>query len=183
MTESLSTSGPARLPDSPGPARPGKVRRLSSLLTSETFGGQAIRFAAVGAFNTLFSFGVFAALEQLLGHRIHYEVTLVIATVVGILEAYLLQRWLVYQVQGQWWRDLARFSSVYAVVLCVNLVVLPLLVEVWHLPVTPAQGAIMVLIAVGTFLTGRYFTFRRVTPAEPESSDAGIRLPTEGTES
>ncbi len=95
--------------------------RLRPLWSSTTLGSQAIRFAAVGAFNTVFSFGVFAAVQSGLDGRIHYLVALVIAHVAGILEAYILQRWLVYQVRGRWWPDLIRFSSVYAVVLVVLL--------------------------------------------------------------
>lgn len=135
----------------------------------------------MGAFNTVFSFGVFAAVQSGLDGRIHYLVALVIAHVAGILEAYILQRWLVYQVRGRWWPDLIRFSSVYAVVLVVNLVLLPLLVEVWHFPVIPTQGVIMVLVAVGTFLTGRYFTFRRSATSDG-SAGAAVPLPAEGHE-
>jgi putative flippase GtrA len=176
----LSEPGAAEPPGQES-LRPGLSGRLSSVLTGATIGGQAVRFAAVGAFNTIFSFGVFAVLQRMIGATVNYEITLVISTVVGIIEAYLLQRWLVYQVRGRWWRDLVRFSGVYGIVLCINLVLLPLAVEVWHLPVTATQGVIMVLVAIGTFLTGRYFTFRRPVPAEEASMNAA--LPTEGLES
>lgn len=153
---------------------------VTSLLRGASVGGQALRFAAVGVVNTLFSFGVFAAIQQLAHGRVHYEVVLVVSTLIGVLEAYLLQRWLVYQVRGRWWGDLARFSVVYGVVLCINLVVLPLLVEGGHLPVVPTQGAIMVIVAVGTFLTGRYFTFRRSVVATDDRTAVDTSVRTEG---
>lgn len=166
------------------PAQPNQARRgrfsVSSLVRGASVGGQAVRFAAVGVINTLFSFGVFAALQHAAHGRVHYEVTLVVATIIGVLEAYLLQRWLVYQVRGRWWGDLARFSVVYGVVLCINLVVLPLLVEGGHLPVVPTQGAIMVVVAVGTFLTGRYFTFRRSAVATDAATAVDTPVRTEG---
>ena len=100
----------------------GHVRRLS--------GYEPVRFVAVGAVNSLFAYLVFAGLHTALGERVHYTVVLVIATVVGILEAYVLQRWLTFRATGHWWKDLARFSTVYAVAFVVNLGTLPLLVEV-----------------------------------------------------
>jgi putative flippase GtrA len=55
----------------------------------------------------------------------------------------VLQRWLVFRVSGRWWRDLARFWSVYLVALAVNMLALPLLVELVHLPVLPAEAIVM----------------------------------------
>jgi len=127
-----------------------------------------LRFALVGVVNSAFSYAVFAGLQVAIGRRVHYLVLLVIAHIVGVLEAYVLQRWLVFQVSGHWWRDLARFWSVYLVALGVNLVALPLLVEVVHVPVLPAQAIIMVGTALGTFVAHRSFSFRRpaVRPIE-----------------
>jgi putative flippase GtrA len=120
-----------------------------------------MRFAMVGVVNSVFGFGVFAGLQFAIGGLMHYLVILLIAHVVSVLEAYLLQRWLVFRVSGQWWRDLARFWSVYLVALAINLVALPLLVEMAHVSVLPAQAIIMLGTALGTFVAHRSFTFRR----------------------
>jgi putative flippase GtrA len=125
---------------------------------------QVVRFALVGVVNTAFAFVVFAALQLTLGTRLHYMVILVVATAIGIVEAYILQRWLVFRVSGRWWRELVRFSSVYGVALGVNAVALPLLVEVVHVPVLPAQAIVMLGTALGTFGIHRVFTFRRPPP-------------------
>lgn len=113
---------------------------------------RAMRFFLVGVVNSLFSFGVFAALQITLRQHIHYLVVLAIAYVVGVLEAYVLQRWLVFRVSGHWWRDMAKFWSVYLVALGVNALALPALVEFLGVPVLLAQGAVMLATAVGTFV-------------------------------
>jgi hypothetical protein len=71
----------------------------------------------------------------------------------------------VFRVSGRWWRDLARFWSVYLVALAINLVALPLLVEIAHVSVLPAQAIVMLGVAMGTFVAHRRFTFRR--PRDP----------------
>jgi len=120
-----------------------------------------VRFFLVGILNSAFSFGVFAALQVTLGRHVHYLIVLALSHVVGVLEAYVLQRWLVFRVSGRWWRDLAKFWSVYLVALGVNAVALPALVEILGVPVLLAQGAVMLAIAVGTFVVHQAFTFRR----------------------
>ena len=122
---------------------------------------QMLRFAMVGVANSVFGFGVFAGLQLAVGGRVHYLVILLISHVVNVLEAYVLQRWLVFRVRGRWWRDLARFWSVYLVALAINAPALSLLVEVVHMAVLPAQSIIMVLTAMGTFVAHRSFSFRR----------------------
>jgi putative flippase GtrA len=122
---------------------------------------QVLRFAIVGVVNSVFAFGVFAGLQSTIGGRVHYLLVLVMAHVLGVLEAFVLQRWLVFRVSGWWWRDLARFWSVYLVALAVNLLALPLLVEVVHMPVLPAQAVVMLGTALGTFIAHRSFSFRR----------------------
>jgi len=145
---------------------------------------QVVRFALVGVVNSIFGFGVFAGLQIGIGAHVHYLIILVIAHVISVLEAYVLQRYLVFQVTGRWWRDLARFWSVYLVALAINAPALSLLVEVAHMAVLPAQALIMLVTAMGTFFAHRGFTFRRggrpAGAAEPREAalDLGPRAAT-----
>lgn len=136
---------------------------------------QVARFAVIGIVNTLFSFGVFAGLQVAIGGRVHYLVILVVSHVLGVLEAYVLQRLFVFRVVGRWWRDLARFWSVYLVALAVNLVALPILVEAGRVPVLPAQAIAMAVTALGTFVAHRSFTFRRPSQAADARADHAVR--------
>lgn len=174
------TSGPpSDLDDGPStgpgtredPSHPTVRQRISALLDR-----QVVRFAVVGVFNSAFSYGVFAGLQLTVGARVHYLVILMVSHVVGVLEAYVLARWLVFQVHGRWWRELLRFWSVYLVALGINAVALPLLVEVAHLAVLVAQAVIMLSIAFGSFFAHRHFTFRRSGASATAVGDEGLAV-------
>lgn len=137
-------------------------RRLTQLLDREI-----VRFAVVGVFNSACGYGVFAGLQLTIGTRVRYLVILMVSHVVGVLEAYVLARWLVFQVRGRWWRELLRFWSVYLVALGINVAALPVLVEVAHLSVLLSQAIIMLCTAFGSFFAHRCFTFRRSGQREP----------------
>ena len=134
--------------------------RSGALAAPGLLGSEGVRFVVVGGVNTLFGFGIFALLQSTLGTVVHYLVVLVVAQVIAVLEAYVLQRYVVFQARGRWWRDLVRFSSVYAAAFVANAAALPLLVEVLHMPVIPAQAVVMAVVALGTFVVHRNFTFR-----------------------
>lgn len=133
----------------------GPVARVRELL-----GLEIVRYGLVGAINTAFGYGLFIALQLTLGTVTHYLVVLVVSNVVSIVEAYVMQRWLVFRFTGGWWARLVRFSTVYLVALGVNVPLLSLLVEVVHLPVIPAQGIAIALQAFGTYAAHKLFTFR-----------------------
>lgn len=126
-------------------------------------GLEIVRFGAVGVANTAFGFAVFAVLQSALGTWLHYQVIVVISNVVSIVEAYILQRWLVFRFTGGWWAGLARFSTVYLVALGVSLLLMPVLVELLSVDPIPAYGVVLVVQALGTYLAHKLFTFRHRT--------------------
>lgn len=123
--------------------------------------GQLVAFLGAGAFNTAFAFGVFALLQITLADHVHYLVVLLIAHVLGVLEAFAVYRRGVFKVQGNVLRDLARFESVYLVALAVNAALLPLLVEVGGLPVIGSQFLVVVATSLVSFFGHKHFSFRR----------------------
>jgi putative flippase GtrA len=127
---------------------------------------QKLRFVLVGLANTAFGYGLFALLVIIVGSRVPYLISLLVAHVAGVLEAFILHRWLTFRVQGRVLGDLLRFWSVYLVALGVNLVLLPLLVEVGDLPVLLAQAIVLLLTALGSYVGHHRFSFRR-TATEP----------------
>jgi putative flippase GtrA len=121
---------------------------------------QRVAFLAVGATNTLFGYLLFAALLLLLGHRL-YLVALVCAYVLSVLVAFVLYRHLVFKVRGHVLADLWRFVTVYLAAFAVNLVVLPLLVELAHLPVLVAQAMIVLVTSLMSWVGHKHYSFRR----------------------
>jgi putative flippase GtrA len=127
------------------------------------------RYVAVGIINTAFGYGVFAVLDLAFGDTVPYLGLLLVAHVVSVLEAFVLHKVLVFRVQGRWFRDLSRFWSVYLIALGVNLVTLPLLVEIVGLPVLLAQAVVLATLTGATFLAHRHYTFRRPAASSPQS--------------
>jgi putative flippase GtrA len=136
---------------------------------------ELVRFGVVGLFNTAFGFTVFVILQLTLGTVVPYMVALVIANVVAILQAYVLQRRLVFRFTGGWWSGLLRFGVVNLGSFGVNLVLLPALHELLYVPVIPAQAIVTVVQALGTYIAHRLFTFRRTDlgpAAKPPGGDS-----------
>ena len=123
--------------------------------------GAGSRYIAVGAFITAYGYGLFAAIELLAGDHLPYLVVLLVTHLVSVLEAFVLHKLVVFRVPGYWLLDLARFWSVYAISLALNLMVLPLLVEGAGMDVLIAQAAFLVWMTGLTFIVHRRFTFRR----------------------
>ena len=121
---------------------------------------QRVAFLAVGATNTAFGYLLFAMLLLLLGHRL-YLVALVCAYVISVLVAFVLYRHLVFKVRGHVLADLWRFVMVYLAAFAVNLVVLPLLVELAHLPVLVAQAMIVLVTSLMSWVGHKHYSFRR----------------------
>jgi putative flippase GtrA len=123
-----------------------------------------VRYLLVGGWNTLFGWAVFVILQLTVGATIGYMAVLVIAQVVSVINAYLGYRWLVFRVQGSWWLDFFRFSTVYWIVFAVNLAALPLMVSVLGMNVIVAQTLFLVVTVIASYIAHNRFSFRRSGP-------------------
>lgn len=122
---------------------------------------QRVAFVLVGATNTVVGALWFIAFQLLIQDPLGYMAVLACAHVASVLCAFVLYRRFVFRVRGHVLRDLGRFELVNLGALAVNAALLPLLVEVAHLPVLASQ----LIIAAGTVLISffghRDFSFRR----------------------
>ncbi|WP_164514573.1 GtrA family protein [Pseudoxanthomonas sp. SGT-18] len=132
---------------------PGPLQRFVS--------DQRVLFLLVGGANTLFSTALFAALVLWFGPGVPSVVSLGIAWVVSLLAVFFVYRRLVFRVEGHFWLDLARFSSVNGMALLLNAGALALLVDLGGLPAIPVQVAITALVVVFNYVGHKYFSFRR----------------------
>ena len=126
---------------------------------------QRVAFLVVGAVNTvvgyLFFAGFLVTVGQLWGEPWGYLAALTCAHVVGVLFAFVLYRFIVFRVRGHVLADLWRFETVYLSALAVNFVLLPLLVEIAHLPVLLAQALIVFVTSVMSWVGHKHYSFRR----------------------
>jgi putative flippase GtrA len=132
--------------------------------SAQILADQRVRYLLVGGYNTVFGYGVFAALYLLIGDWAPYLALAFVANVVGVLNAFVAYRLLVFRVRGNLGRDLVRFSSVYLVAFVLNLALLPVAGEVIGLPTLLAQAVVLFVTAVISYLGHKNFSFRR--PAE-----------------
>lgn len=126
---------------------------------------QRVAFLTVGAINTLVGYLAFAGFLVTVG-RIWdkpwgYLAALACAHVVGVLFAFVLYRLVVFRVRGHLLADLWRFETVYLLALAVNFALLPLLVEIAHLPVLLAQALIVSVTSVMSWLGHKNYSFSR----------------------
>jgi putative flippase GtrA len=139
---------------------------------------QRIAFLLVGVTNTVVGTMWFIVFQALLERQLGYIVVLLCAHVAAVLCAFVLYRTFVFRVKGHLLRDLARFEVVNLSALGVNLVALPVLVEVFSLPVLLSQLIITGATMLISFFGHRGFSFRRsaaeldrtatsATPASP----------------
>ncbi|MEX0429643.1 GtrA family protein [Nocardioides sp. DS6] len=120
-----------------------------------------VAFLLVGGTNTLLGLAAFTALYYLWGDTLHYLGSLVLAYAVGIIVGFVLHRRFVFRVEGNVLVDLLRFTSVQVTSLALNAALLPLMVEVVHLPVVPAQVVSLALVVVASYFGHLLFSFRR----------------------
>jgi putative flippase GtrA len=120
---------------------------------------QQFRYLAVGGLNTLFSLGVFAALDLTTARYVGHYVVLTLAAVISIATAHTTQRKWAWLSQAPYFNELARFSSVYLVGYLLNLALLYTAHSGFGAPVIPTQVAITGLLTLGTFFVHRFWTF------------------------
>lgn len=129
---------------------------LRAVLADERF-----RFLVVGGVNTGFAYVVFAVLVVLFEAVVHYTLLLVATHVISVLFAYVLHRTLVFRIRGRWLRDLPRYWSVHLTGLGLNLVLLPILVDVVGMEVLVGQAFALFATAALSYLGHKHFSFRR----------------------
>jgi putative flippase GtrA len=134
----------------------GAAARVLRLVSSREFA-----FLVVGGLNTLLGLVSFALFYRLFGDTLHYLGSLVLAYVVGIGASFVVYRRFVYKVRGNVLVDLIRFTGVNAGTFFLNAVCLPILVELAHIPVIPAQVISIAVVTAASYVGHTFFSFRR----------------------
>ena len=120
---------------------------------------EQLLYLAVGGWNTVFGYGIWALLQFLLGERLHYLVIVVIAWPIAVLNAYLGYRFLVFRSRGSILRELPRFSLVYFATLVVNLMLLPIALTVLPFNIYVIQALFTIVVVIASYLGHKHFSF------------------------
>jgi putative flippase GtrA len=143
--------------------------------------GLATRYLIVGAWNTLFGYGLYALLTYWLTPLIPaaYMVAATVGTVIAITVSFLGHKFFVFRTKGNLGKEYVRSWMVYGTTNLIGLILLPVLVFALNPFVTPQA---YVPYIAGALLTGgtivvaffghKKFTFahRQVPQGEPKAA-------------
>ncbi len=122
---------------------------------------EKINYLLVGGWNTVFGYLAFVALYYLFSHRIHYLIILVISNILSITNAYLGYKSFVFKTSGNYLQEYIRFYIVYGTALAINIIVLPVLVEIFRISPVVGQAAFMFLNVIFSYIGHKNFSFKR----------------------
>lgn len=116
-----------------------------------TIDGRFFKYLIVGAVNTAFGYGVYAALVY--ATRGRYMVASVAAQVAGVTFSYATYKLFVFKTRGNYCKEYLKCWSVYGASAALNVALLP--VAVWALnKILPADFTACVPYLAGMVLTG-----------------------------
>jgi len=136
---------------------------------------EKLRFLLVGGFNTVFAFGVLAALlwccafingrfEFTRSEALVANISLFMQYIITINVSFLTMRYYVFQSNGDWKREYVKAWSVYVLIYFINAPVMTFLIVFLHLHPLAAQAVYLIFSTVLTFLLHKYYSFRRKKP-------------------
>lgn len=133
--------------------------RLAHLATEHK---TKVRFLFTGALNTGVGLATYPALYFLLGFmQFHYMAILVISQALCIASSYLTNKYFVFRTQGNYLREFVKFGAFHLGHVLINLISLPLLVEVLHMNPVVAQTLFAGLVIVSSYFWHDNVTFSR----------------------
>jgi putative flippase GtrA len=130
--------------------------------------GQQARFVAVGAWNTLFGYGVFCGLnalfEGILKNRTAaYMLAMTIGSVLAIANAFIFHKHITFRSKTSGFalmHEFLRFSCTYIFSFIVSLVMMPVLVEGFKLKPHIAAAVLIVVGMAVSYLGHSKFSFK-----------------------
>ena len=134
---------------------------------------QFARYLAVGVWNTIFGYAVFAGFTALLTPHIPYAyvISSLLASFISITMAFLMYKHFVFQTKGNYLREWARCIVVYSGATLLQAAFLPPLVGLlrrttpWHTGAPYIAGAIVIgLATLFSFVGHKRFSFASSGP-------------------
>jgi putative flippase GtrA len=131
------------------------------------------RFAAAGAWNTLFGYAAFAALVALFSPRVHYVWLGVAGNVLAITNAFVVHKLFVFKTKGNGVREYLRYYVVYGGTAVVGLALLAVFASGLGLNLYLAQAVALAVQAAISFVGHRRFSFGAGLPSRAAAPGRG----------
>ena len=121
------------------------MSRLAEVLVRHAPPGQVLRYLIVGVWNTLFAYGLFAALTYLLtpqmaSRTLAAMTASALSSVVCITVSFVCHKLFVFRTRGNFLKEYFRAFVVYGSTWLVGFLLLPLLIAALDLFVSPAAA-------------------------------------------
>ena len=116
-----------------------------------------IKFALIGVLNTLVGYGIYSLLLCL---KFHYLAALLISFLFAVLNSYFWNKYWVFSSSHHFKKELPRFVIVYVATLAINIVFLPVFVELLKMDPRIAQLFFFIFLPIITFIGLKYWGFR-----------------------
>jgi putative flippase GtrA len=123
---------------------------------------QQILYLIVGGWNTVFQYGVFSLCWYLLHTHLGPDTILLIAYVIGSVNGFLGFRYIVFAPASHPLIEYLKYQVVYAPLLALNIIALPLLLRHTNLSAYAIQALLACFVIVAAYIGNKYFTFRRL---------------------
>jgi putative flippase GtrA len=121
---------------------------------------EKISFLLAGAWNTLFGYFTFFILYSLFEKQLHYFNVLIISTFINITQNFISYKLLVFKTKGNLLKEYIRFYAVYTLSIGLNIILLPLFVEIFKLHPLVAQAILTVMIVIISYFGHKHFSFK-----------------------
>jgi putative flippase GtrA len=130
-----------------------------------------IRYAIVGIFNTVVAYSLFYVLDNYFTaifplRYLAYMTALIIMHMVGILLTFTMHKYFTFRSSAQasfMAKEFGRFIFLYMATIGLNFVLMPILVEVFHISPKLSSAALICLNIVIGYIGHSRFTFRSTT--------------------
>jgi putative flippase GtrA len=122
-------------------------------------GSRKLRFLVIGGWNTLFGYTCFYVLYLIAADVLHYLIIAVIAHVINVIQAYVMQRRLVFRSDAGVAGEFLRFNASLIGTLLFNLVAMYLLVKVTGISPLIAQAIVILTSLILTYVLHSRISF------------------------
>jgi putative flippase GtrA len=119
------------------------------------------RYVIAGGYNTAVGLLLYLFFFGVLGERYHYLLLLTVSYAIGTINGFLAYKFFVFRTRAGYLAEYLRFNAVHLVGIAVNYISLPVLVEFAGLKPFTAQGLIVIMLIVSSFVLHKHFTFKQ----------------------
>lgn len=123
---------------------------------------QLFRFSLIGILNAIVNYSIYLLFIYYL--NFYYLLALILSHIITVFHSYFWNRFWAFESRDRYLKEISRFFIVYTLSFLLNLIFLPLLVEIFNLNPGPAQLIPLILITainfIFNFLGLKFWTFR-----------------------